>query len=91
MPPASAESTEAAVRALLSTRTAGTTACPSEVARVLAPSQWRPLMQPVREAARRMAARGEVEWLQGGTVVDPARARGPVRLRLVRRDSGEQP
>ena len=30
-----------------------------------------------------VAARGELEWTQSGDVVDPAAARGAVRLRLV--------
>jgi hypothetical protein len=45
---------------------------------------WRELMEPVRRAGRRLAMRGELEFTQGGRVVDPATARGPVRLRLPR-------
>lgn len=79
---------EVALRELLTRRVktggADATACPSELARAHAPEDWRPLMEPVREAARRLAARGEVEWLQRGQVVDPSGARGPIRLRLRR-------
>jgi hypothetical protein len=57
------------------------TFCPSELARQLAPEDWRPLMEPVREAARRLHAAGRLEILQGGHPVDPSRARGPIRLR----------
>ena len=46
---------------------------------------WRAHMHPVREAAARLAARGSIDVLQKGVVVDVARARGPVRLRLVAR------
>ena len=37
--------------------------------------------EPVREAARRLVARGEVDIVQGGHVVDPSTAKGPIRLR----------
>ena len=39
-------------------------------------------MEPVREAARRLAARGAIEITQRGAVVDPLSFRGPIRLRL---------
>jgi hypothetical protein len=39
-------------------------------------------MEPVREAARAMVSRGELEVTQRGQVVDPLTARGPIRLRL---------
>jgi hypothetical protein len=56
--------------------------CPSEVARALA-DDWRPLMDEVRAAAARLVASGDIEVTQGGTVVDPETARGPIRLRRV--------
>ena len=46
---------------------------------------WRALLEPVRAGARRLVARGALEITQGGRVVDPSRARGPIRLRLPRR------
>ena len=80
---------EAAVLALLRERdpagTGGTSACPSEVARRLWPDDWRPHMEDVRRAAQRLVARGKVEMTQGGRVVDPSTAKGPVRLRRARR------
>jgi hypothetical protein len=39
-------------------------------------------MVPVRDAARGLVARGELEVTQRGEVVELDRARGPVRLRL---------
>lgn len=81
---------EAAVRDRLARCSAGATACPSEVARAVHSARgghddgWRELMEPVRQAARRLAAAGELEFTQHGAVVDPSRARGPVRLRPVR-------
>lgn len=69
---------------MLATRARDATMCPSEVARAEGGADWREHMEPVREAARRLVARGEVEILQGGRVVDPSTARGPIRLRLRR-------
>lgn len=45
---------------------------------------WRELMEPARSAARRLVAAGRCEITQGGRVVDPSRARGPIRVRLAR-------
>lgn len=58
--------------------------CPSEAARMVDTADWRRLMEPARRAARRLAARGQVEILQRGRPVDPAEFRGPVRIRVVR-------
>lgn len=52
--------------------------CPSEVAKALAPD-WRPLMPEVRQVAAGMP---EIVATQGGRVVDPVTAQGPIRLRL---------
>ncbi len=77
-----AESTlEAEILRLLHARARGATICPSEVARAQAEA-WRPLMEPVREAARRLVAQGQLEITQQGRVVDPSTARGAIRLRL---------
>lgn len=70
-----------AIRARLAATAAGATICPSEVARALFPEDWRPHMERVREAARRLVAAGEIEITQGGRPVDPDHARGPIRLR----------
>ena len=80
------EALERRILALLETRAAASTICPSDVARAEAaePEDWRPLMEPVRRAARRLVARGEVEILQHGSVVDPSTAKGPIRIRRVR-------
>ncbi|MBJ7478871.1 DUF3253 domain-containing protein [Rhodococcus sp. (in: high G+C Gram-positive bacteria)] len=74
----------AKIRELLSARSPTSSICPSDVARAAAPDNWRPLMEPVREAARRMVADGEVQITQGGEVVDPESARGPIRIRWAR-------
>jgi hypothetical protein len=86
--------------ALLDRRARGATVCPSEAARAVAgaadgrdpadPAEsdgeaaWRALMEPARMAARRLVARGEVEVTQGGRVVDPSTAKGPIRVRSAR-------
>lgn len=88
----------AAVRMRLARCPAGSTVCPSEVAREVHAARggrgdgddaqdgegWRELMEPVRRAARLLVAEGECEITQGGKVVDPSTARGPIRLRPTR-------
>lgn len=78
---------EQAIEDLLAARAKDATICPSEAARrVGGPDEdsWRPLMEPARSAARRLVAAGRIEIIQGGRVVDPSSARGPIRLRVVR-------
>ena len=72
---------EASILRLLAERARGASLCPSEVARRHAPENWRPWMERVRAAARRLVARGEVEITQGGRVVDPSFAKGAIRIR----------
>lgn len=45
---------------------------------------WRALTERARDAARRLAARGDVEFLQRDRRVDASGAKGPVQLRLLR-------
>lgn len=56
--------------------------CPSDVARQHDPDGWRDLMDPTREAARRLVARGLIAITQGGQEGDPSTAKGPIRLVL---------
>jgi hypothetical protein len=79
--PAGADA-ERKIAELLAEREPGRTICPSEAARALDEEGFRDLMPLVRDAAGRMAARGELEVTQRGEVVDVAEARGPIRLRL---------
>ena len=72
-----------AVLDLLQQRASGATICPSEAARQVGGQDWRPLMEPARAAARRLVASGDVEVTQGGHVVDPSTAKGPIRIRRV--------
>jgi hypothetical protein len=72
---------EDAIRTLLDTRARGSSICPSEAARAVGGDDWRDLMEPARRAARRLMAAGEVEITQKGALVDPSRAKGPIRIR----------
>nr|WP_197429717.1 DUF3253 domain-containing protein [Auraticoccus cholistanensis] len=73
-----------ALQQLLDARPATASICPSEVARAVGGEEWRELMEPARAAARRLVAEGRAEITQGGRVVDPATARGPIRIRRPR-------
>lgn len=81
------ERLEQAILGLLDGRTSAATICPSDAARAVHGGDddgWRALMEPARRAARRLVAAGEVEITQGGRAVDPAGARGPIRIRRLR-------
>lgn len=69
----------AAMRALLRHRD-GSTICPSDAARVTGGAHWRDLMDTAREVAAHLHAADEVRVQQHGADVDPATARGPIRL-----------
>ena len=83
---------EQAIFHLLAPRGRDKTICPSEAARAVAAQAnpqarddaqtWQPLMEPARAAARRLVAAGRILITQGGHVVDPSTAKGPIRLRL---------
>lgn len=82
---------EAAIRELLAARAESATICPSEAARAVAGDEdadWRALMPAARQAAAGLVEAGEVEIVQGGSVVDLGTARGPIRIR--RRISGAE-
>ncbi|RJL06336.1 DUF3253 domain-containing protein [Paracoccus aestuarii] len=57
---------------------AGTSLCPSQVARDLA-EDWRPLMTPLRRVALEMAGQGRIAVTQKGRPAGPD-PRGPIRL-----------
>ena len=73
---------ERAILDLLSKRAAGATICPSEAARVVDHVKWETLMDDTRRAANRLVISGRIVITQGGKVVDPSTAKGPIRLRL---------
>lgn len=84
-PEASDACIEARLRALLGTRAAQATVCPSEVARSLwaDEAQWRAAMPRVRAVAARLGASGVVVLRRAGVELDPA-APGPGPLRVGR-------
>ena len=75
---------EETIVTLLGQRAQDATICPSDAARAIGGESWQELMEPARRAARRMVARGELQITQGGSVVDPSTAKGPIRLRRPR-------
>mgnify|MGYP006276532239 CR=1 FL=1 len=76
---------ENVLSALAARRGRGKTFCPSEAARALR-ADWRPLMPRVRTVAGAMQARGALQAFQKGAPVDPAIARGAIRLGLPSQD-----
>jgi hypothetical protein len=78
-----ADSIEKTILELVRMRGPGKTICPSEAARALGGDRdFRRHMQPVRDAAERLARSGQVEVTQKGRPVVISRARGPVRIGL---------
>ena len=79
---------EAALLALIRQRGLLASACPSEVARQLAPQDWRALMPRVRVVASSLAQAGQLEIAQRGKTVSPQGPwRGPIRIRVPARNS----
>ena len=72
-----------AILDLLAARARTATICPSEAAKVVGGDDWEDLMEPARCAARRLVVSGEIQITQGGRVVDPSTAKGPIRLKKV--------
>lgn len=79
------ERSAATIRALLRKRN-GSTICPSDVARVIGGQSWRKRMYAVREAAAKLAQKGELVVTQKGKPVDIRSASGPVRIAFLKED-----
>jgi hypothetical protein len=72
-----------AILELLDARGPDKTICPSEAARVLGgDADFRPYMEPVREAAAKLADAGRIEVTQKGERVTIGEVKGPIRLGL---------
>ena len=89
MKPASDEQIKTALLALIAQRGEESSACPSEVARALAPEDWRDLMPRVRQVAGQLALRGLLDVSQGGesvptTTLPNGPWKGPIRIRVPR-------
>ena len=78
---------EAAMRALTRRRGPDKTICPSEVARIVASPDWRPVMELVRSVGRRLAAEGQIVVTKGGRAVDAETVTGPIRYRITEREA----
>ena len=72
---------EDAILRLLNARARDASICPSEAARAVGGESWQSLMESARKAARRLVAQEKAQITQGGKVVDPSRAKGPIRIR----------
>ncbi|RYX96005.1 MAG: DUF3253 domain-containing protein [Comamonadaceae bacterium] len=75
---------EKTILELLDAGAPGASIRPSDVARSLAADEkaWRALMDPVRQVAAGLVARGLVRITQGATEVDLSQpVKGPVRIR----------
>lgn len=60
------------------------TICPGEALEALFPgAKTSDFMEQARQAARRLAAAGQIEILQKSQIVDPSKAKGPIRLRKI--------
>jgi hypothetical protein len=85
-PDGATEKLEAAILELLADRGPNKSICPSEAAKLVGGTavrrDWESLMEPAREAARRLTKSGNIVMTQKGKPVDPAEVRGPIRLRL---------
>jgi hypothetical protein len=66
----------------LQKRGAGKTICPSEILSDELKSD-KIKMEEVRQAARRLVTQNKIVITQNGKVVDPSRAKGPIRLKLI--------
>jgi len=57
---------------------------PAEASKAVGGADWEELVEPARNAARRLVAAGRAEIIQGGRVIDPDHAKGPIRVRRPR-------
>jgi hypothetical protein len=79
----SASDFEAKILGLLQSRPITATICPSEVLPKKL-KQDKAQMELVRQAARRLVEKKQLQILQKGKVVDPSNFKGPIRLKLLR-------
>ncbi len=86
IPDGTATALEAAILELLAERGPEKTICPSEAAKAVGGREsrhdWESLMEPARDAARRLAAKKRIVITQKDKIVDPVTATGAIRLRL---------
>lgn len=56
--------------------------CPSEIARLLFPDDWRRHMKEIREVAIDLQYQGKVVITQKGKPIDISKIKGPIRIRI---------
>jgi len=59
------------------------TICPSDVARVLFPANWRRQMDAVRNEAIALHKNKQVLITQRGRAIDTAHIHGPIRIKII--------
>lgn len=81
---------EAAILTLAAQHGTAKSFTPTDVAQQLA-ENWRPLLNHIRAAARRLAEKGQIDILRHGKPVEPAALKGVIRLRLKDAPSDSEP
>ncbi len=76
-------SVSATILVLATDRGNDKTICPSEVARMLWPDEWRNHMEEVRLAAFALRDEGKVQISQKGREVTDHKVKGPIRIRIL--------
>jgi len=64
-------------------RGSGKTTCPSEIARMLFPENWREEMEQVRDIAVSLQLQGRIVLTQRGKAIGPDKIKGPIRIKIV--------
>lgn len=71
------------ILAVAKSRGADKSTCPSEIARMLYPEDWRKHMQRVVEVAIDLQRQDKVAITQKGIPVDPDNIKGPIRIKII--------
>lgn len=60
--------------------------CPSEIARMLFPDDWRNHMDEIIDVAIDMHKQGKVQITQKGLPIDVTHIKGPIRIKITTQD-----
>jgi hypothetical protein len=71
-----------AILAIATQRGADKSTCPSEIARLLFPDDWRKHMKDVVEVAVDLHNQGKVAITQKGIPIDVNHIKGPIRIKI---------
>lgn len=71
------------ILAVAMSRGAEKSTCPSEIARMLFPSDWRKHMKNIVDAAIDLQQQGKVVITQRGEPVDISQIKGPIRIKII--------